>query len=77
MASAVGHGGVRVVGGGAAEAQGVRAQGRSAGYAVAVLVRMRIDLFDQVVESVREMKAIQSDTRRSSRVTRVEELLRL
>jgi len=36
---------------------------------------MRKDLFDQLVESVNEMKAIQAGTRKPSRVTRAEDLL--
>lgn len=35
---------------------------------------MRKDLFDQLVESVKEMKAIQTGRRKPSRVTRAEEL---
>ena len=36
---------------------------------------MRKDLFDQLVESVKEMKAIQAGRRKPSRVTRAEEVL--
>ncbi len=36
---------------------------------------MRRDLFDQLVESVKEMKAIQAGRRKPGRVTRVEDLL--
>ena len=37
---------------------------------------MRKDLFDQLVESVKEMKAIEAGKRKPARVTRAEELLR-
>ena len=37
---------------------------------------MRKDLFDQLVESVKEMKAIQAGKRKPARVTRAEDLLR-
>jgi hypothetical protein len=36
---------------------------------------MRKDLFDQLVQSVTEMKAIQAGQRKPSRVTRAEEVL--
>lgn len=36
---------------------------------------MRQDLFDQLVESVTEMKAIQAGRQKPSRVTRAEDLL--
>jgi hypothetical protein len=36
---------------------------------------MRKDLFDQLVESVKEMKAIEAGTKSPSRVTRAEGLL--
>ncbi len=36
---------------------------------------MRKDLFDQLVESVQEMKAIQSGRRKPARVTRAEDVL--
>lgn len=36
---------------------------------------MRKDLFDQLVESVKEMKAIQSGHRKPSRVTRQDDLI--
>lgn len=37
---------------------------------------MRKDLFDQLVESVKEMKAIQAGKRKPARVTRGDDLLR-
>lgn len=37
---------------------------------------MRKDLFDQLVESVRQMKEIEAGQRKASRVTRSEELVR-
>lgn len=37
---------------------------------------MRKDLFDELVESVKEMKEIQAGERKPARVTRAEELLR-
>ena len=37
---------------------------------------MRKDLFDQLVESVKEMKAIQAGKRKPARLTRAEDLLR-
>lgn len=37
---------------------------------------MRKDLFDELVESVKEMKAIQSDRRKAARVTRAADVLR-
>jgi hypothetical protein len=38
---------------------------------------MRKDLFDQLVESVKEMKAIQAGKRKPARVTRGDDLLRV
>lgn len=37
---------------------------------------MRKDLFDQLVESVKEMKAIQAGKRKPARVTRADDLVR-
>ena len=38
---------------------------------------MRKDLFDQLIESVKEMKAVQSGRRKPSRVTRAEDVLKV
>ena len=37
---------------------------------------MRRDLFDQLIESVKEMKAIQAGRRKPSRVTRADDILK-
>ena len=37
---------------------------------------MRKDLFDQLIESVKEMKAVQAGRRKPSRVTRADDILR-
>ena len=37
---------------------------------------MRKNLFDQLIESVKEMKAVQSGRRKPSRVTRADDVLK-